>query len=111
MRECGGGTEVISPGARQTDEVDKLAEYERAGMGEYWLPDPEARTVRVYVVRGGRYDQPEQFASGQRAASVVIEGFAAAVEDVCERLRVGFWICTGKQRPDERRWRDKPAVR
>ena len=36
---------------------------------------------------------------------------AAAVEDVCERLRVGFWICTGKQRPDERRWRDKPAVR
>jgi Uma2 family endonuclease len=74
--------EVLSPGTRKTDEVDKLAEYERAGVAEYWLLDPEARTIRVYSLREGHYGQPEHFAVGDLATSAVVEGFGVPVQDV-----------------------------
>ncbi len=51
-------------------------------MGEYWLLDPEARSIRVYVLRDGRYAEPHQVVVGQRASSSVIEGFTVAAEDV-----------------------------
>jgi Uma2 family endonuclease len=74
--------EVTSPGTRATDEGVKLVEYERAGVGEYWLLDPEARTIRVYSLHEGSYGEAEQFAVGERAVSSVIESFSVAVEDV-----------------------------
>lgn len=74
--------EVISPDTRTADEVDKLAEYEQAGVGEYWLLDTENRTIRVYALREGSYHQVGHFSVGERAASTVIEGFGIAVEDV-----------------------------
>jgi Uma2 family endonuclease len=74
--------EVHSPSTRTADEVDKLAEYERAGVGEYWMLDPEARTIRVCVLREGSYGPPEQFGVGKQASSSVIEGFSVAVEEV-----------------------------
>lgn len=40
--------EVISPGSRQTDQAKKFAEYQTAGVGEYWLIDPKARSVTFY---------------------------------------------------------------
>ncbi len=73
--------EVTSPGTRKTDEVDKLAEYARAGIPEYWLVDPENKSVGVYVLRGeDAYTLAETYAPGQEARSEVIEGFEAPVD-------------------------------
>src|SRR5256885_5964292 len=38
--------EIISPESRERDEVDKLREYEQAGVPEYWMLDPEQRWAR-----------------------------------------------------------------
>ena len=32
--------EIVSPGSVTIDRVDKFREYERAGVGEYWIIDP-----------------------------------------------------------------------
>ena len=32
--------EIVSPGSATIDRVDKFREYERAGVGEYWIIDP-----------------------------------------------------------------------
>jgi Uma2 family endonuclease len=40
--------EIGSPSTRQRDETIKRRLYERAGVSEYWVVDPELDVVRVY---------------------------------------------------------------
>ena len=42
--------EVVSPGRENArrDRVKKLRLYDKFGVGEYWVADPEARTLEVY---------------------------------------------------------------
>ena len=40
--------EIGSPGTRNRDETVKRRLYERVGVSEYWVVDPEIDTVRVY---------------------------------------------------------------
>ena len=47
--------EVISPTSRSKDSVRKLYDYAAIGVPEYWLIDPEARTLERLVLRDGTY--------------------------------------------------------
>ncbi|MEA2560736.1 MAG: hypothetical protein QOH06_2240 [Acidobacteriota bacterium] len=47
--------EVISPSSRSKDSVRKLYDYAAIGVPEYWLLDPEARTLERLVLREGVY--------------------------------------------------------
>jgi Uma2 family endonuclease len=40
--------EIASPGTRARDETVKRRLYERAGVSEYWIVDPETDVVRIY---------------------------------------------------------------
>ena len=40
--------EIASPGTRKRDETIKRRLYERSGVSEYWVVDPELDLVRVY---------------------------------------------------------------
>ena len=40
--------EILSPGTRKTDELIKRKLYERFGVGEYWVVDPELDTIKIY---------------------------------------------------------------
>jgi Uma2 family endonuclease len=48
--------EVLSPSTKTYDETVKARLYAEAGVPEYWLPDPFARTFLVLVLRDGRYE-------------------------------------------------------
>ena len=37
--------EILSPGTRRRDKSRKRAVYDREGVGEYWIVDPEARSI------------------------------------------------------------------
>lgn len=41
--------EVISPDDPDRDRVDKFGEYERGGVREYWILDPEQKSAKFYV--------------------------------------------------------------
>jgi Uma2 family endonuclease len=46
--------EVLSPSTRSEDTVVKAVEYAQAGVGQYWVLDPEQRTLEVLRnVEGG----------------------------------------------------------
>jgi len=40
--------EIGSPGTRRRDETIKGRLYDRTGVSEYWIVDPEIDTIRVY---------------------------------------------------------------
>jgi len=65
--------EVISPGSRRYDSETKRADYERFGVGEFWLIDPERRTFTFFVLEKGRFVAAEP--DGDRFASRVVPGF------------------------------------
>lgn len=47
--------EVVSATSRRYDRVVKLRWYADIGVPEYWIVDPEARTVEQLVLREGAY--------------------------------------------------------
>ena len=69
--------EVISPDSPRRDRVTKLAEYEAAGIPEYWLIDsrPRKREARFFALEDGKYVELP-----------VVEGV------VRSRALPGFWI-------------------
>ncbi len=70
--------EVLSPSTRGVDLGKKLRAYERAGVPEYWMADPDRREVRALAMRGGQYEQLPQ--EGAIVRSLVLPGFEAHVE-------------------------------
>jgi Uma2 family endonuclease len=67
--------EIISPESRLRDRGEKLAEYELAGVREYWLIDPEEQRADFYILGDdGRYDRRRPQPDG-RYRSEVLKGF------------------------------------
>ena len=53
--------EILSEWSRKTDEIVKRKLYERHGVSEYWIVDPELETVKVYRLVEGRYVRVSEF--------------------------------------------------
>ena len=68
--------EILSPSTERDDRRRKFRLYERAGVREYWVVDPETRTVCVFQYEDGRYPAPDIYAG---TASVPV-----GVLDKCE---------------------------
>ncbi|GHU09309.1 hypothetical protein FACS1894151_06810 [Spirochaetia bacterium] len=47
--------EILSPSTVRKDTVIKLNKYLNAGVREYWLAEPESKTVMVCVLENGKY--------------------------------------------------------
>jgi Uma2 family endonuclease len=66
--------EVISPESRGRDRGEKHWEYERGGVGEYWLIDPMRNEVELYRrTTSGRFETVAPGAEG-RLESGVLDG-------------------------------------
>jgi Uma2 family endonuclease len=47
--------EIVSESTRRRDQALKLRRYERFGVREYWLVDPDRGSVTVYRLRDGEF--------------------------------------------------------
>lgn len=65
------------------DYKRKVAAYERAGVKEYWIIDPQKKTVSVYNLEQGW--TPTAYSFEDRVPSGIVEGltidFAKLVEE------------------------------
>ncbi len=63
--------EVISPGSRRLDRVEKFQEYERGRVLEYWIVDPERNTAEFYQLKSGVFEEQAADDKGIFCSSVV----------------------------------------
>jgi Uma2 family endonuclease len=60
--------EILSPSSRRTDLVRKMALYARSEVAEYWIADPEQRTLFILVLEGAAYRQLQPESDGRLAS-------------------------------------------
>lgn len=77
--------EALSPTRPGNDRRIKFDAYARAGVPEYWIVDPEARTIEVYVLRGEAYALLAAFGAEEEIRSEVLPGFTVKVGAVCPK--------------------------
>jgi Uma2 family endonuclease len=74
--------EVLSPSSAYHDLRTKFRAYEQAGIAEYWIVDPERRSVEVFANREGKF-QLRQEAEGEGAVqSVLLPGFSVELTSI-----------------------------
>jgi Uma2 family endonuclease len=76
--------EVVSEGEVnwKRDHVEKRDEYAAAGISEYWIVDPQEKAISVLALSDKHYREHGTFRVGDSATSVLLDGFACAVQDV-----------------------------
>ena len=74
--------EILSPSSRRRDWRDKLDLYERHGVREYWLIDPESRMLWIMRLRDGRLGIHRVCCEGDAAESAALEGFSVGVDAI-----------------------------
>ncbi|TWT40911.1 hypothetical protein RAS1_35980 [Phycisphaerae bacterium RAS1] len=68
--------EVISPASRGRDTRTKFDDYQRVGVAEYWLIDPQNEATTFYRLEGDRYVDASPPAGQEAFESRAVEGFS-----------------------------------
>lgn len=79
--------EVLSESTRARDEIYKRRLYERFGVGEYWVADPELRSVKVYRTgTDGLFRRVSELSveAGDELASPLLPGLTVPLGDLFE---------------------------
>jgi Uma2 family endonuclease len=72
--------EIASPGTAGYDRREKQDTYARAGVPEYWIADPYARTVELLIFEDGGYRSLGVFQGKATLPSRVVPGLPVRVE-------------------------------
>jgi Uma2 family endonuclease len=74
--------EVRSPSTAQRDLTIKRRLYAEHGVKEYWMVDPEARTVTVLLLRNGALEEVGIYRKGQVLSSTTLSGFTLNLDEI-----------------------------
>lgn len=76
--------EILSPSTMRTDRLVKFNLYQKAGVKEYWIVDPETQVVLVHKLEEGQYGSPEVYTSQSSVPVGVLENCAIDLKSVFE---------------------------
>lgn len=78
--------EILSLSTERNDRRLKRRDYAAHGVGEYWIIDPDARTVEQYTLEAGDYRLAGTWSADQSVASTAIPGFEVPARALFERV-------------------------
>lgn len=84
--------EVSSPGTIGYERREKQDAYARGGVPEYWIVDPDSRTVEVLILEGGEYLSQGVYRGKATLPSQIVPGLLVHVE----QYFVSVWKEDGK---------------
>jgi Uma2 family endonuclease len=74
--------EVVSEGTWRRDRIEKKALYEQFRVAEYWIVDPEARTIEVFALTQGAYQLHARGEGAEAVNSRVLPRFSLAFSQI-----------------------------
>ena len=76
--------EIVSPGSKKTDRGYKRSLYERSGVREYWVVDPESSSVDVFVLGPTGFGPATTYRAGSELPCGVMPGLRVPLAAVFE---------------------------
>ncbi|SHJ00036.1 Putative restriction endonuclease [Desulfofundulus thermosubterraneus DSM 16057] len=76
--------EILSPVTAYYDLRKKFKVYERCGVKEYWIVDPEEKSVQVFLIKEGRFVLDQEAEQTGEISSCVLSGFTVRLESIFE---------------------------
>lgn len=74
--------EILSKSTRSKDMVDKLNSFMLSGVREFWVVDPDKRSVLVYGFKDCELDEYTSYKSGDTLVSYYFSGLEIALDDI-----------------------------
>jgi len=78
--------EILSPSTNWKDETEKLDLYEKQGVKEYWIINPDRKTIQVFLHNGTDYDKPDYYMGDEEIKSCVMEGFQISLTEIFKTI-------------------------
>jgi Uma2 family endonuclease len=81
--------EIGSPSTRKRDETIKRRLYEREGVSEYWVVDPDLDVIRVYTRAGEQFGRARELSAeaGDVLTTPLFDGLELTLERVFQEAR------------------------
>jgi len=56
--------------------------YEKHNVKEYWIVNPDARYIMMYVLTGSGYGKPDYYTENETLKSPVLKGFTLELSGI-----------------------------
>ena len=76
--------EIISPSSRAHDRVRKFRRYARFGVAEYWIIDPDEKTIEIFTLVEGKFELLHKCGPRGHVKSGVVKGFECTAREIFE---------------------------
>jgi len=76
--------EILSPGNSSKEMKDKFFLYEENEVKEYWMVNPEEKSILIYFLENGKFRGSKPFVPGETATSNVIKSFSIELSEAFE---------------------------
>lgn len=78
--------EILSPATAYYDLRHKFRVYERYGVKEYWIVDPEESSIEVFVREGEKFSLGQRLEHRGQVTSRLLPGLALPLESIFEGI-------------------------
>ncbi len=72
--------EILSPSTAKLDKTVKMKLYERSGIKEYWLVDPDREEIEVLTLKDSSYESMGVFGIEQSFESALLKGLSVSLD-------------------------------
>ncbi|RCX16847.1 Uma2 family endonuclease [Anaerobacterium chartisolvens] len=89
-RGCSGSPdmiiEILSPASGKIDKLIKFNKYEKAGVKEYWIVEPDQKLVSVFILQSnGSYGRPEIYSEENKITVSIFPDLNIDLKPVFDR--------------------------
>ncbi len=74
--------EVLSEHTKSIDRSAKKDLYERAGVKEYWLADPDKKRIEILILENQKFGNPVLLKSGEALQHSILKGIRINMNEV-----------------------------
>jgi len=79
--------EISSPSTARSDKVWKFNRYEKAGVKEYWIVEPDGKFISVFtLLPNNRYGRPDSYTETDMVEVSVFPSFIVDLKPIFENI-------------------------